>query len=267
MDREVNGEAGTDRGAIRALHIIGKNEAVRLLDDSVHSGKPEPGPLPLLLGREERLEYLVEMLFRDPAAGVLDDHDRVIVGWHDIDAHLAHVAGGNPACGQGQAALPVLLAPLRRIGLHRIAGIYSQVDDNLFELLGIGANRTELPIVANRELDLLAHEPLQKLAHFTDHVGQLQNYGAQRLLAAEGEQLPGEAGRPVRIGLDLLDVIVIAVARRMTQQHEIAVTDNGRQHIVEIVCHAACKLADRLHLGRLGHLTPQPLFFRRIRNG
>ena len=104
---------------------------------------------------------------------------------------------------------------------------------NEFDLLFTGRRSRSSRETQNRK------EPLQKLAHFTDHVGQLQNYGAQRLLAAEGEQLPREAGGAVGIGLDLLDVVVIAVAGRMAQQHEVAIADDRGQHVVEIVGNTA----------------------------
>ena len=86
-------------------------------------------------------------------------------------------------------------------------------------------------------------------------VGQLQHLRAQRLLAREGEQLAGQAGGAVRIRLDLLDVVIVAVARRVAHQHQVAMADDRGQDVVEIVRDAAGELADRLHLGRLRDLA------------
>src|SRR3546814_12233993 len=43
----------------------------------------------------------------------------------------------------------------------------------------------------------------------------------------------------------------------MSHQHQIAMTDNGCQDVVEIVRDTASELSDGLHLGRLGNLTLQ----------
>ena len=102
--------------------------------------------------------------------------------------------------------------------------------------------------------DRLAEQPLQQVRHFRDHVGQLEHLRAQRLLAREGEQLAGQAGGAVRVGLDLLDVVIVAVARRVAHQHQVAMADDRGQDVVEVVRDAAGELADRLHLGRLRDL-------------
>ena len=73
----------------------------------------------------------------------------------------------------------------------------------------------------------------------------------------ESEQLPGQSRRPVAVVLDLLDIIIIAVARRMAQQHQVAMANDRGQDIVEIMRHPAGQLANRLHLGCLRHLAFQ----------
>ena len=168
---------------------------------------------------------------------------------------------------QRQPTLEIGLTLTLGIGLHGIPSVHREIDDDLLELLRVGANGSQFAIVANGELDLAAHQPLEQLAHLADHVGHLQHHRAQRLLAAEGEQLASERGGAVGIGLDLLDVVVIAVARRVAQQHKVAIADDRSEHIVEIMRHAACQLTHRLHLGGLRDLAPQALLFRRVGQG
>ena len=120
---------------------------------------------------------------------------------------------------------------------------------------GIGAHRPEVAAMLDRQLHRLAEQPLQQVRDFGDDVGQLQHLRPQRLLAREGEQLAGQAGGAVGILADLLDVVIIAVARRVAHQHQVAMADDRGQDIVEIVRDAAGELADRLHLGRLGDLA------------
>ena len=85
--------------------------------------------------------------------------------------------------------------------------------------------------------------------------GSWSDLRAQGLLAREGEQLPGQAGGAVRVRLDLLDVVIVAVARRVPHQHQVAVADDRGEDVVEIVRDAAGELADDLHLRRLGDLA------------
>ena len=56
------------------------------LHDPIHDRQPEPGPFANRLGGKKRLENMIEMVRRDPAAVVLDldPHDLVVVaGAHD----------------------------------------------------------------------------------------------------------------------------------------------------------------------------------------
>src|SRR3546814_16782999 len=68
------------------------------------------------------------------------------------------------------------------------------------------------------------------------------------LLPRKGEQLPRQAGSAIAVAFDLLDIVIIAVTWRMSHQHQIAMTDNGCQDVVEIVRDTASELSDGLHL-------------------
>ena len=137
---------------------------------------------------------------------------------------------------------------------HRVAGVDREIDDDLLELARIGADRAEAAAVLDDQLDRLAEQPLQQMRHLRHHVGKLEHLRAQGLLAREGEQLPSKAGSAVRVRLDLLDVVIVAVARRVAHQHQVAVADDRGQDVVEVVRDAAGELADHLHLGRLRDL-------------
>ena len=143
-------------------------------------------------------------------------------------------------------------ATLRR---HCIAGVDGEVDDDLFELARIGADRAKAAAMLDHQLDGLAEQALQQVRHFRHDVGQLQHLRPQRLLAREGEQLASQARGAVGVRLDLLDVVIIAVAGRVPHQHQVAVADDRGQDVVEVVGDAAGELADHLHLRRLSDLA------------
>ena len=107
----------------------------------------------------------------------------------------------------------------------------------------------------DHQLDRFSQQALQQVRDFGDHVRQLQHLRSERLLAREGEQLAGQACRAVGVGADLLDVVIIAVAGRVTHQHQITMTDNSGQYVVEIMGDTAGQLADGLHLGCLCDLA------------
>ena len=119
---------------------------------------------------------------------------------------------------------------------------------------GIGADRAEVAAMLDDQLDGLAEQPLQQMGHLRHDVGKLEHLRAQGLLAREGEQLAGQARSAVRVRLDLLDVVIVAVAGRVPHQHQVAMADDRGQDVVEVVRDAAGELADDLHLGRLGDL-------------
>ena len=120
-----------------------------------------------------------------------------------------------------------------------------------------GSARTgaEVAAVLDDQLDGLAEQALQQMRHFGHDVGKLEDLRAKRLLAGESEQLAGQAGGAVGVRLDLLDVVIVAVAGRVAHHHQVAMADDRGQDIVEIVGDAAGELADRLHLGRLRDLA------------
>ena len=180
------------------------------------------------------------------SAGIVADRQHVA-------AHPAHVVGGDGEGLQGERA-----AARRVLREHRVAGVDREVDDHLLELAGIGAHRAEAAAVLDLELDPLAEQPVEQMRDLGDDVGELEHLRAQRLLARESEQLPGQVGGAVRVGADLLDVVIVAVAGRVAHQHQVAGAEDRGQDIVEIVGDAAGELADRLHLGRLGDLALEP---------
>ena len=83
---------------------------------------------------------------------------------------------------------------------------------------------------------------------------RLSTCGPKRLPAREGEKLAHKARGPVGVLLDLHDVLEGRIGGPVVGEQQIAVADDRLQHVVEIVRHAAGKLAHRVHLLRLREL-------------
>ena len=131
MRRKVDGEPRAKAGL-----AVGEDEPARLLDEAVDRRKPEPGALALLLGGEERLEDLAQVLGRDAAAVVLDHERGIIARGHDVGAAMLEIARDRDPAG-GDRDPPAPIAAIT----DRVARVDREVDDHLLELRRIGAHR------------------------------------------------------------------------------------------------------------------------------
>ena len=95
---------------------------------------------------------------------------------------------------------------------------------------------------------------LEHLGQVADHLAQVERLGLHDVLAAEHEQLAGQAGGAFGGEVDRLGGIE-QLGRQVGpgQQHARVALDH-REHVVEIVRDAGGQLADGLHLLRLAQL-------------
>ena len=78
---------------------------------------------------------------------------------------------------------------------HRVARIDHEIDDHLLELREIGLHRPEVALRHDVERDPLADQPAQQHGQVVDHVAEVDDLRAQRLLAREREQVAHHARR------------------------------------------------------------------------
>ena len=169
--RQVNPE----RRALPRL-AVDPHVAAALLDNPVDGGQTQPGAFAFFLGREERLEQVGLGLGVHPAAGVAYPQ-------HDVSARLdGHVGAGIVLVQLHVSRLDRELAALR----HRVASVDCQIQDDLFDLPGVGFDLTQ-PRPANaNQLNILSDQPLGHLVHVGHHLVEVEQLGLQHLPAAEG---------------------------------------------------------------------------------
>ena len=86
--------------------------------------------------------------------------------------------------------------------------------------------------------DVLAHQPLQHSAHVADDFVKFQGLRLHHLLAAEGQQLPGQVGRALCGGGDLFQGVdpFLAPVLAFVQEHA-GVTEDDAEDIVKVMGH------------------------------
>ena len=76
--------------------------------------------------------------------------------------------------------------------------------------------------MAERQRDFLADQPVQQVGQVRQDVAQVQDLGAQRLLARKGQQLAHQRGGAVGVLVDLDQVGIVLVALIVPQQQQVA---------------------------------------------
>jgi hypothetical protein len=144
---------------------------------------------------------------------------------------------------------------------HRVACVDRKVEDELFDFAGVGFDGLQPRIEHDVDMDVLADKAAEHLLELGDRFVHIEHPGTVRFLAAEREELPREPARPIARFPDFVEIIGDLPIRTQTLEEQIAVTENRRQEIVEIVRDAAGKPADRFHFLRLREflLEPHPI--------
>ena len=137
---------------------------------------------------------------------------------------------------------------------HRVSRIDDEVHHDLLQLTAIGERQRERGRQRQRDVDVLADQPAEHAGHVRDQAVHVERRGVQHLLAAERQQLLGEAGGALA-GLDDFAEILRVLARRSASAvDELGESEDDRQQIVEIVRDAGGQSPDRFHLARLTDL-------------
>ena len=101
---------------------------------------------------------------------------------------------------------------------------------------------------------MLADQPREHAARVREQRVEVEDARLEHLLAGEREQLAGQVRRALAGPADLRDVLADRVVRRELGEGHVAVAEDRRQQVVEVVGDASGELADALHLLGLAEL-------------
>jgi hypothetical protein len=139
-----------------------------------------------------------------------------------------------------------------------VARSQSEVHQHLLEL-GLVDPRDRSLLELARDVDVLREQAAQDRLEAAGHGGDVHGLEPQDLPPREGEQLPGQLGRPAGGRRDDLDAPPSHIVLRDLGQEDVGAADDGGHHVVEVVRDATGELADGLHLLRLPKLRLEHL--------
>ena len=137
---------------------------------------------------------------------------------------------------------------------HRVARVHGQIEKDLFDLGRVRLDRRRVGGRPHVQLDVLADQALEDGLETLHELVQVEDARLQHLLAAQGQELPGERGCAIRRVRDQVDIAPLRILGGELHEQEGGPARDDGQEIVEVVGHAAGQSAHRLHLLRLAEL-------------
>jgi hypothetical protein len=152
------------------------------------------------------------------------------------------------------------LAALR----HGVARVHHEVHQDLLNLAGVRIDLAKLVRGQERQVDALAKQASQHSLHAESNLVEVKNPRLEHLLAAEGEELAGQADGSLTRPFHLLEVGLHRIARLEVAKRKGRAAQDYGEDVVEVVCDAARQATNGLHLLRLPKLRLQAFAFRQV---
>src|SRR5690606_7719855 len=122
---------------------------------------------------------------------------------------------------------------------HGVASVECEVEDNLLDLRGIGEHAPGLRVEVKLQPYGVAEQAPKHAVHGADGFAGVYLPGGDHLAPGECQQLPGEFGRATCGALDLLHVLHVHAPAGGALLNQVGVAEDGGEHVVEVVRHAA----------------------------
>ncbi len=133
---------------------------------------------------------------------------------------------------------------------HRIPRVHREVQDDLFDLRAIGFHGTQIASERGLHEDVLADKAVQHLLDGAHDGIQVEDDRLDDLAAAERQQLPRQLRRGLARLLNFKYVVAVRVRNFGVVEQQLAITQDRREHVVEIVGNASGKPSHRIHFLR-----------------
>jgi hypothetical protein len=222
--------------------------------NAVHRRQAEARAFAVFLGREERLEEPALHLRRHAAPTCRRPTDHADPGV---------TAERRFASGTSSSTLPVAIVRVPASG-HGIPCVQHQVHDDLLDLSAVGLDAPQRRPEIEHDRHVVADQALEHHPHVGDDGVEVDQRRRDDLLAAEGQQLAGQA-RGARAGfLNLGNVRPAVIFALAVGEQQLAEPQNHGQEIVEIMGDTARELSDGVQLLGLAELLLEGETFRDV---
>ena len=139
---------------------------------------------------------------------------------------------------------------------HGVAGVDGQIHEDLRQLVGVGLDDDVVGREIQRQLDVASQGMHENGGDVVDQAVGANGFDLARLPAREGKDLGRQALRLLGGLLHAAEVLPGRVGEAvLAHENHLAVAEDDREQVVEVVRDAAREPADRLHPLRL----PEPL--------
>ena len=212
-----------------------------LMHDAVTGRETQAAPALIDFGREKRFEEMRFHVFTHSGSVIGDANDNVLTR-----AAIAAVKRGLGMSRKiGNACVKSQLSALR----HSISRVYREVQNDLGDLLRIGFDVSAVLFVMEvaDDRDVFADESEQGTFKIGEDGIDFDNYGFHSLPPAECEKLLRERRRATSRSANLRDVIGQGPFDLPFVKKQVAVAENGREKIIEIVGDASGQLTECFH--------------------
>ena len=228
--------------------------AAALLDEAVDLGEAEAGAFAEGLGGEEGFEDAGDDVGGHAGAVVPDGNSDVVAGgtsgsWaRSVSSRVALAVsmttrqGGVGRCVGGRAP-----------GQDGVAGVDGEVQEGVFELVGVGVGGPEAAGEDGFDVDEVAEGAAEEVCGAGDELVEVDGSGEEGLAAGEGEEAGGEGGGAGGAVEGVVEEALGAVIDGAAAEEVEAADDDGEE-VVEVVGDASGELADGFHLLGLAEL-------------
>ncbi len=134
---------------------------------------------------------------------------------------------------------------------HGMPSIEGQVHDDLLDLAEVRLAEPQVVQGYGQDLDVFSDQPPEQGVEIQHDVVQVNDARRKHLLAAEREQLAGNARGSIGGRLDLRRAVGQAAAGGNAFGHDLGVSQGDGEQVVEIVSDAASQTSNGFHLLRL----------------
>ncbi len=140
-----------------------------------------------------------------------------------------------------------------------VPGVHAQVHQDLIDLGWIDLDRAQTLARDPGQVNVLADQPPNHGQQARHRVVEIKHLGVDGLPAGKAEQLPGEISGPTGCIVDVAQAGVERLLRGKFAQGQFGVTEDDRQHVVEVMGDAAGQPPYAFHLLGLRQLSLQLL--------